>query len=166
MQGGGMEIANWGTADGLNYDLIDPTSNGNPTEPTVRSRITSTGGSLWCQEDGVHLSREGYQDLAWAIREAADSEFVTNDMSCSSDGSKRKRSDSIVTLPRTPLPKRGRGGGTPSVAGWLRGVADLGRSNRGPGGPAHLPAKGGCERGRGRGRFGWRRSWRGRSGRW
>ncbi len=42
-------------------------------------------------------------------------------------GSKKKHSDSVVTLLRAPRPKRGRGSAMPPVAGWLRGVAESGR---------------------------------------
>jgi hypothetical protein len=65
----------------------------------------SVGSSLWCDTDGVHLSPDGYRDLACAISEvAAGSDIESYDKSqdgsagCSSDTSKRKQPDSVVTL--------------------------------------------------------------------
>jgi hypothetical protein len=124
-------LATWGTVNGLNYDIIDPTCSVNPTEPTLRKRVTSSSGSLWGRGDGVHLSPGGYQDLAWAIGEAADSELSTEGMSSVLEGSKRKRPDSVVTLPPAPRAKKGRGGiNAPGTTGWLCGVADTDTGHR------------------------------------
>ncbi len=103
-------LATWGTTNGLNYDIIDPTCSVNPTEPSLRNRFTSSGDSLWGPGDGVHLSPGGYQDLAWTIGEAADSDLSTDGMSSVSEGSKRKRPESVVTLPPALRAKKGRGG--------------------------------------------------------
>jgi hypothetical protein len=79
-------LATWGTANGLNYDMIDPTCSVNPTEPTLRNRVTSSGCSLWGRGDGVHLSPGGYQDLAWTIGESADNDLSSDGMSCALKG--------------------------------------------------------------------------------
>jgi hypothetical protein len=157
-------LVTWGTANGLNYDIIDPTSSVNPTEPTLRNRVTSSGGSFWGRDDGVHLSSGGYQDLAWAIGDAADSELSTEGMSSVSEGSKRKRPDSVVTLPPAPRVKKGRGGiNAPGTAGWLCGVADTDHRVASSGFSPFPHSRGGWGRGRG---LGWRGRWRGRAGRW
>jgi hypothetical protein len=90
---------------GLNYNLIDPTSKVNPTEPTLRS-VPSGGHSLWSADEGVHLAWEAYRDLAAAIAEMAESGDADDNLSYSSERSKRKHPDSVVTLPRSPHPKR------------------------------------------------------------
>jgi hypothetical protein len=156
-------LATWGTTNGLNYDIIDPTCSVNPTP---RNRVTSSGDSLWGRGDGVHLSPGGYQDLAWTIGEAADSELSTDGMSSVSEGSKRKRPESVVTLPPAPRAKKGRGGiNTPGTAGWLRGVADTDTGHRvTSSGFFPFPHPRGS-RGRGK-RLGWRGRWRSRAGRW
>jgi hypothetical protein len=58
-----------------------------------------------CDTDGVHLSPDGYRDLAYAISEVAagcdiESYGKSEDgtASCSSETSKRKQPDSVVTF--------------------------------------------------------------------
>jgi lysophospholipase L1-like esterase len=41
-------------------------------EPALRDRLTSSGQSIWCESDGVHLSRDSYMDVAGAIAEAVE----------------------------------------------------------------------------------------------
>jgi hypothetical protein len=81
---------------------------------------------LWSADDGVHLAWEAYRDLAAAFTEMAESRDADDDMSCSSEGSKRKHPESVVPLPGAPFHKRGRGIAKPPVAGWLCGMADIG----------------------------------------
>jgi hypothetical protein len=111
---------------GLNYDLIDPKSIVNPTEHSLHSRVSSEGDMLWSADNGVHLAWEAYRDLAAAFTEMAESRDADDDMSCSSEGSKRKHPESVVPLPGAPFHKRGRGIAKPPVAGWLCGMADIG----------------------------------------
>jgi hypothetical protein len=122
-------LCNWGTSKGLNFKLIDPTTCVNQTEPTLKNRTTSAGSSLWSGTDGVHLSPDGYRDLACAIIELAagcDNDSYDNSEdgtdSCSTGASKRKHPDSVVTMPQ-PVSKHSRGAGSVAapVAGWLMG---------------------------------------------
>ncbi len=117
---------------GLNIDLIDPTTCVNPTEPALKSRKTSSGSPLWSDKDGVHLTGDGYRDLAGVIVEMAagggadygDSR-EEDAASCGADASKRRQPDSVVTLPPAPPPKRGRSSTALMVAGWLTGRPDI-----------------------------------------
>jgi hypothetical protein len=119
---------------GLNIDLIDPTTCINPTEPALKSRKTSSGSPLCSDKDGVHLTGNGYRELAGVIVEMAagggadygDSR-KEDAASCGTYASKRQQPDSVVTLPPAPPPKRGRSSTAPTVAGWLTGRADIGR---------------------------------------
>ncbi len=70
----------------------------------MRSGISSGGLPLWNAEDGVHLAWDAYRDLAGALAEMAECVEVEDDLSCSSGGSKRRQSESVVTLPDAPAP--------------------------------------------------------------
>jgi hypothetical protein len=129
-------LYNWGTSKGLNFELIDPTTCVNQTEPSLKSRRTSAGSPLWNETDGVHLSPDGYRDLACAIMELVtgsdndsydDSEDGT--ASCSTGASKRKHPDSVVTMPHPVKHSRGKGSEAAPVAGWLMGKPE--QVNRG-----------------------------------
>jgi hypothetical protein len=113
---------------GLNYDILDTTAVVRTMEPAIRDRDTSGGHSIWCERDGVHLSREAYINIAGAIIEATVG-FGGSDVDEAAGGSyessKRRQQNSVVTLPAPPPPqKRGHGPGEPNEAGWLRGEAD------------------------------------------
>jgi hypothetical protein len=97
-------------------------------EPTLKSRITSAGSPLWCETDGVHLSPDGYRDLACAIMELATAsdndsydDSVDGTDSCSTGALKRKHPDSVVTMPHPVKHSRHRGSEAAPVAGWLMG---------------------------------------------
>jgi hypothetical protein len=47
-----------GTGVGLNYDILDTMAVVGPMVPALRNRRASSGKSIWCEGDGVHLSRE------------------------------------------------------------------------------------------------------------
>jgi hypothetical protein len=151
----------WGASAGLNFEICDPTSVVNNTEPMLRHRVTSKVTQLWCQADGVHMSRDAYADLAHAILEANQGGDTGDAASCSSGSSKRKVPDSVVTLPGAP--KHARLQKSVRKAGWLHGLPEnsvAGKNWRG------WPSRG--QRGRGatvRGSppgYGWRRQprWR------
>ncbi len=60
----------------------------NPTEPTLRSRVSSGGHSLWSPGDSVHLAWEAYHDLAAAIVKMVESGDTEDSLSCSFEGPK------------------------------------------------------------------------------
>jgi hypothetical protein len=117
--------AGWGAANGLNFDIIDPSTIVNLTAPLLRKRLTSDGASLWCTGDPVHLCPDAYQDLAGAFSEEGDGSVTgepDGSISASSEGLKRRNPESVVTLPKMPATKRGRRGQNVAAAGWLTGA--------------------------------------------
>ncbi len=108
---------------GLNYDILDTTAVVSPMEPALRDRDTSGGHSIWCERDGVHLSREAYINIAGPIIEATlgfGGSDVDEAASRSSESSKRRQPDSVVTLQALPPPrKRWCRPEDPNEAGWL-----------------------------------------------
>jgi hypothetical protein len=122
-------LAGWGAANGLNFDIIDPSTIVNPTAPLLRKRLTSDGASLWCTGDPVHLFPDAYQDLVGAFSEEGDGSVTgepDGSISASSEGLKRRNPESVVTLPKMPAAKRGRRGQNVAAAGWLTGTPHLG----------------------------------------
>ncbi len=57
-------LETWGTELGLNYVLIDPMLIANPGDLELRMRKTSVGTPIWCERDYVHLTSDGYKDIA------------------------------------------------------------------------------------------------------
>jgi hypothetical protein len=111
----------------LNFELIDPTMLNDACDLGIKSRVTNNGSYLWDDEDPVHLTSEGYCDLAGHIKEHVSSELASEEASVSgSDVSsgKRQAPESVVTRQLAPAPKRGRGSRPPRVAGWLMGRLD------------------------------------------
>jgi hypothetical protein len=126
-------LGGWGTSLNLNFDVLDATAVVGPIDPSLGGRLTSSGTSIWCEQDGVHLSRDAYRDVAAAITEIASGcgmVDVDDSASNSTDSTKRKQPDSVITLPRGPPIKRGRGSVLPAV-GWLRGEAETSGSGGG-----------------------------------
>jgi hypothetical protein len=126
-----------GVSVGLNFDVLDLTAVVGPVEPALGNRMTSAGTSIWSVGDSVHLSREAYLDAANAIVELASGSGNTGlgdsaSGTGTSDTTKRKQPDSVVTLP-FQQPKR-RPKENRASAGWMRGEEDR-RTNRGRGGP-------------------------------
>jgi hypothetical protein len=155
----------WGASVGLNFEICDPTSVVNNTEPMLRHRMISKGTQLWCPADGVHMTKDAYADLAHAILEANQGEDVGDTASCSSGSSKRKIPDSVVTLPGAGATKQARLQRPVRPAGWLHDIPEKGAAGASWHGK---PTRGSWGRGMlGRGfpaRFGWRRQ--SRRGRW
>ncbi len=156
-------LGTWGATVGLNFEICDPTSVVNNTEPMLRHRTTSTGSLLWCATDGVHMTVDAYADLAHAIMEASEGGVDGDAASCSSGSSKRKLPDSVITLPLPGpgAPKRSRLHGPVRPAGWLRGIPEkraIGGSWRGK------PMRGNWDRGGRGGRGGGSAARPGRSG--
>jgi hypothetical protein len=154
-------LGGWGVAVGLNFDILDLTAVVGPVEPALGKRLTSVGTSIWSERDSVHLSREAYLDAANAIVElAAGNGNMGPGDSASSSGtsecSKRKQPDSVVTLPFQQQKKRYKE--NELRAGWIRGEEER-RNSRGRGGPS--ASWGGGRRPGSVPRFGTGRSWRG-----
>jgi hypothetical protein len=125
----------------------------------LRHRITSKGAQLWCQTDGVHMSKDAYADLAHVVLEAAQGDDTGDAASGISGSSKRKVPDSVVTLPRAA--KSSRLQKSVRKAGWLHGLPDSRPTgNNWRGWPSRgLRGRGGTVRGGPPG-SGWRRQTR------
>jgi hypothetical protein len=96
-------LGGWATSQGLDHEIFDATTVVNPTEPGLGNRLTSGGAALWSLTDGVHLSPEGYRDMAMGLIDLLKAECLSdsNDesSSTSSASQKRRRPDSVVTVP-------------------------------------------------------------------
>jgi hypothetical protein len=143
-------LQNWALEHDLCFDIIDPTMLADPCDLSLRERTTSSGQRLWREDDPVHLTRDGYRDIAHAITESvvagpADSVSTTGS---TAGNQKRKRAESVVTKQQQPLAKKA--APVPRTAGWLLGRFEnsAGRGDRGS-----AMGHGGWSRGRG-GRFG------------
>ncbi len=128
-------LEGWGVTTGINFHILDLNAVVGPVEPTLGNRKTGGGASIWAEGDIVHLSREAYMDAASAIVKLATrcGSIELNDSASSSgtsDTPKRKQPESVVTFPAPPTKKRG--GENRLCAGWMRGEADRGGTNRGP----------------------------------
>ncbi len=116
-------LGGWGSSQGLDYEIFDPTTVVNPTEPGLGNRLTSGGSSLWASNNGVHLSPEGYRDVAMGLVDLGrgDGDQALSDVSstATSESNKRKRPDCIITVPEQ---KRNRNTvATPPMAEWVTG---------------------------------------------
>jgi hypothetical protein len=121
-----------------------------PCDLGLRERTTSSGQRLWREDDPVHLTKDGYRDIAHAITEsvvAGPADLVSTTGS-TSGSQKRKRAESVVTKQQQPLAKKATP--VPRTAGWLLGRIEN-SAERGYRGSAMR--HGGWSRGRG-GRFG------------
>ncbi len=76
-------LGGWATSHRLDYEIFDGTTVVNLTEPGLGNRLTSCGAALWSTADGVHLSLEGYRDMAMGLIDL----FKTDDMAGSNDES-------------------------------------------------------------------------------
>jgi hypothetical protein len=116
-------LGGWATSQGLDHEIFDVTTVVNPTEPGLGNRLTSCGSALWSATDGVHLSREGYRDMAMGLIDLFKSDDPTGCLddtsSTSSTSCKRRRPDSVVTVPAKKRP--GGASRTPAMAEWVTG---------------------------------------------
>jgi hypothetical protein len=95
-------IRNWATEFLPNFALIDPTMLNDACDLGIKTQVTNTGTCPWDDDDPVHLSMEGYRDLAVHLREHVSSEFASEEASGSgSDFSsgKRRAPESVVDPP-------------------------------------------------------------------
>jgi hypothetical protein len=140
-------MQNWAIEHDLCFDIIDPTMLVDPCDLGLRERTTSSGQRLWRQDDPVHLTTDGYRDIAHAIMESVVSgpAVVSASTTGSTAGSqKRKRAESVVTKPQqTPAKKTAT---APRTAGWLLGRLENNANQRCRG---FVSGHGGWTRGRG-----------------
>jgi hypothetical protein len=168
-------LQNWAIDHDLCFEIIDPTLLSDTRDLGLRERTTSTGQRLWLQDDPVHLTTDGYRDIAQAIADSVVSCPVEDSASAtgsSKNSQKRKRAESVVT--KHPIPAVKRGAATPRTAGWLLGRLKNKAGDHGPGSGGQTRGRGGhrgifasdkyVRGGRGRGGF---RGWHGvRRGDW
>jgi hypothetical protein len=131
---------NWASELLLDFELIDPTMLNDACVLGVKTRVTNTRSCPWVGDDPVHLTTEGYCDLAGHIKEHINAEPASNEASASGSdvsGNKRQAPESVVTRPPAPPPKRGRGLRPPRVAGWLMGHLDPDHQGVHGGAPTH-----------------------------
>ncbi len=120
-------LGGWATSQGLDHEIFDGTTVVNPTEPGLGNRLTSCGVTLWSTTDGVHLSLEGYRDMAMGLIDLfkTDDQTDSNDESSSTSSAshKRRRPESVVTVPA----KKRTGGNAPApaMAEWVTGRREL-----------------------------------------
>jgi hypothetical protein len=57
-------ICNWAVELMLDFKLIDPTMLNDACDLGIKTRVTNSGSCPWENDDPVHLSSEGYRDLA------------------------------------------------------------------------------------------------------
>ncbi len=93
----------WAASLGINFELVDPTTVANPTEPLLRNRTTSGGTPLCAHQDRVHLSTDGYMELVAMLVKLANGEDEDTSLdegaSSASECAKRKRPESVVMVP-------------------------------------------------------------------
>jgi hypothetical protein len=150
-------MQNWAIEHDLCFEIIDPTLLSDNRDLGLRERTTGSGQRLWRRDDPVHLTREGYRDIARAIADAVVSGPIEDSASAtgsSKNSLKRKRVESVVTKHQTRIAKRG--ATAPRTASWLLGRLEnstsTGGQTRGRGGHRGGPDSGGHGRGyRGRG---------------
>jgi hypothetical protein len=102
-------LQNWAIEHDLCFEIIDPTLLADPCDPGLRERTTSAGHRLWRQDDPVHLTADGYKDIAQAIHDCVVSgPSVESASTVDSAGTshKRRRAESVVTKPMLPVAKR------------------------------------------------------------
>ncbi len=130
----GVEMAKsildtWGTELGLNYVLIDPMLIANPGDLELRRRKRSAGAPLWCKRDHVHLTIDGYKDIAdtildYSFEQIGSEHLSLTGASTSSSGarSKRKMVEPVVTMPKERLKAKRCKLQPAQAAGWLLGI--------------------------------------------
>jgi hypothetical protein len=131
----GVEMAKsildtWGTELGLNYVLIDPMLIANPGDLELRRRKMNAGTPIWCERDHVHLTSDGYKDIADTVLycsfekiRSEHSALTVASTSSSGARSKRKMVEPVVTMPKErPKAKRCRDASCnqlrPCVGSW------------------------------------------------
>jgi hypothetical protein len=157
-------LVGWGSSQGLDYEIFDPSTVVNPTEPGLGNRLTTSGTSLWADKDGVHLSVEGYRDVAMGLadigRDNGEQALSDASSSATSESSKRKRPDCIITVPDQK--KTRSSAATPPMPEWVTGrQLTTEWSNRQQNPRGFTPEGSWIHRG-----GGWGATWRGNRGGW
>ncbi len=165
-------LQNWGTDNELMFTVIDPTMLTDTCDLPIKSRVTEDGQPLWSPRDPVHLTGAAYRDLATLIRDTTQAIDPADSASASGSNAglpRKRRADSVVTMPPASARKRPRGATRIKVAGWLLGrTEDSTKAGRGHGHGAGWRGSGAVGSGSNRrARGGWHRSsLAGRRGGW
>ncbi len=111
---------------GIIIEVIDPTMLNDSCDLGIKTRVSNSGQQLWSVDDPVHLTSEGYRDLADIIvahirATACEDSSSLHEASSSGSSNKRRLPEPVITRPRGTTPKRGRVGQLPKVADWLVG---------------------------------------------
>jgi hypothetical protein len=156
-------LQNWGTENELMFTIIDPTMLNDTCDLPIKSRVTEDGQPLWSPMDPVHMTCAAYRDLATVIKDTA--QAIDPADSASAAGScaghlRKRRAESVVTMPPANARKKLRGSTKIRVAGWLLGRSEApAQSTRG--GSYRASWRGARSAGTGpsyRARGGWHRS--------
>ncbi len=123
----------WATENNLTYEIIDPTMLNDSCDLGINTRVSNSGQQLWSDDDPVHLTSEGYRDLADLITahiraNAYEDSMSEHEVGSVSNSLKRRLPDPVITRPGGSTPKRGKTVHPPRHAGWLVGrMADTGK---------------------------------------
>jgi hypothetical protein len=120
-------LQNWGTDNELMFTVIDPTMLTDTCDLPIKSRVTEDGQPLWSTKDPVHLTGAAYRDLATVIRDTAHAIDPADSASASGFNAgmhKKRRAESVVTMPPANARKKFRGATRTKVAGWLLGKTE------------------------------------------
>ncbi len=120
-------LQNWGDDNELLFTVIDPTMLTDTCDLPIKSRVTEDGQPLWSVRDPVHLTGAAYQDLAAVIRDTALAIEPADSASASGSNAgthKKRRAESVVTMPPASARKKFRGTTRIKVAGWLLGKTE------------------------------------------
>jgi hypothetical protein len=120
-------LQNWGSDNELLFTVIDPTMLTDTCDLPIKSRVTEDGQPLWSVRDPVHLTGAAYRDLAAVIRDTALAIEPADSASASGSNAgtyKKRRAESVVTIPPASAWKKFCGVTRIKVAGWLLGKTE------------------------------------------
>jgi hypothetical protein len=105
-------LQNWGAENELLFTVVDPTILSDSCDCPIKSRVTEDGLSIWSRRDPVHLTRAVYSNLAAVLSDTALSVDPTDSASAAGSDSaqqRKRRAESVVTMPQTSSQERLRG---------------------------------------------------------
>jgi hypothetical protein len=117
-------LQNWGTESELMFTIIDPTMLNDTCDLPIKSRVTEDGQPLWNTKDPVHMTCAAYRDLATVIKDTAQAIDPADSASASGSNAgpqRKRRAESVVTMPPANARKKLHGATRIKVAGWLLG---------------------------------------------
>ncbi len=115
-------LQNWGTENELMFTIIDPTMLNDTCDLPIKSRVTKDGQPLWNTKDPVHMTCAAYRDLATVIKDTAQAIDPADSAGASGSNTgphRKRRAESVVTMPPANSRKKLRGATRIKVAGWL-----------------------------------------------